>query len=547
MMDSSWSKNKFIQMKKPVLAALFALASLAANAQQNTLLSSSFWQGKPDAAAIKAEVDKGNNPAELNGSSFDPVVMAINGEASNEAIKYLLSQPGNDINKLTHDSRNYLHWAASKGNAEIIDFLLSKGAQNNNEDSHGSTPILFAAGAGQQNTKVYDLLIAKGLDLKKAVNADGANALLLAIANDPEMKLTDYFVSKGLSINSADAAGNNAFSYAARAGNIEMLKKLLAKGIKPNANAMLMAAQGSRRGANTLEVFQYLESLQLKANVTGKDGQNALHSIVRRPGQNEIIQFFLAKGVDVNQADDEGNTVFMNAAASNRDTAVLALLLPKVKDINLGNQKGLSALTMAVRSNSPEVVGYLIRKGADAKKLDKAGNSLAFYAVESYRPQLSMPMTAMGGGAAAGARPAGPAGAAPGGAGGPGGAGRGGAMGPRPEDFDNKIKALQSAGLDLKAPQENGSSLFHVAIAKNDVAILKRLQALGLDVNAKDKEGFTPLHKAALIAKNDVVLKYLLEAGAKKDAVTSFDETAFDLASENESLKKNNVSLSFLK
>lgn len=516
-------------MKKPILAAMFAMVSLALNAQQNTLLTPTFWQTKPDVITVKAAVEKGSNPSEMNGSSFDPIVMAINADAPIESIKYLLTQAGNDVNKTTHDSRNYLHWAANKGNSEIIDFLLSKGAKTNNEDSHGSTPLLFAASAGQQNTKVYDLLIAKGVDLKKAINAEGANALLLAISSDPEMKLTDYFVSKGLSINSTDAAGNNAFSYAARSGNIAMLKKLQQKGIKPNATAILMAAQGSRRGANNLELFQYLESLQLKANVTAKDGQNALHSIVRRPGQNEIIKYFLANGVDVNQVDEEGNSVFMNAAASNRDTAVLELLLPKVKNINQPNQKGLSALSAAVRGNSPEIVNYLIRKGAEVKVLDKAGNNLGFYAVESYRPQSTQPMMAMGGG----------------GQGGPGG--RGAGMGPKPEDFDNKIKALQSAGLDLKAPQENGSTLFHLAVAKNDVALLKRLQALGLDINAKDKEGFTPLHKAALIAKDDVVLKYLLEAGAQKDAATSFDETAFDLASENETLKKNNVSLTFLK
>ncbi|RZK81006.1 MAG: ankyrin repeat domain-containing protein, partial [Pedobacter sp.] len=99
----------------------------------------------------------------------------------------------------------------------------------------------------------------------------------------------------------------------------------------------------------------------------------------------------------------------------------------------------------------------------------------------------------------------------------------------------------------VKALQESGNTLYHVAIAKNDVSILKRLQPLGIDINAKNKEGFTVLHKAAMISKDDVVLKYLLSAGAKKEAVTGFDETAFDLASENESLTKNNISVTFLK
>jgi hypothetical protein len=43
------------------------------------------------------------------------------------------------------------------------------------------------------------------------------------------------------------------------------------------------------------------------------------------------------------------------------------------------------------------------------------------------------------------------------------------------------------------------------------------------------------------------MMKYLLSIGAKKEAVTNFKETAFDLASENESLTKKNVSVNFLK
>lgn len=99
----------------------------------------------------------------------------------------------------------------------------------------------------------------------------------------------------------------------------------------------------------------------------------------------------------------------------------------------------------------------------------------------------------------------------------------------------------------MSAPQENGNNLYHLAVAKNNLSLLKRLESLGLDVNAKNKEGITALHKAAMIAKDDTVMKYLLALGAKKDAVTNFEETAFSLAVENESLTKNNVSVTFLK
>ena len=490
-------------MKKIFIAA-FALFSYTAHAQKNVLLEQSFWKTSPDVNAVKAEIAKGSNPAQFNGASFDPVVMAINSGAPTETIKFLLEQPGNDINKITHDSRSYFHWAASKGNTEVMEYLVSKGIKTGTIDSHGATPLNFAAGGGQSNTKVYDICLANGADLKKDVNDAGANALLLAIANDKDFALTNYFVSKGLSLKSVDAAGNNAFSYAARSGKIDLLKALLEKGVPATDQAFLMAAQGSRGGTNTIELYQYLESIKLKPGVVGKHGETALHSVVRRPKQNDIIQYFLSKGLDVNKSDEDGNTPFLNAAAGNRDIEVLNLLVPTVKDINQVNGKGVSALALAVRGNSPEVVDYLISKGASVATVDQSGDNLAAYLVQSYSPQ-------------------------------------------RAADFTAKLKVLQDKGFKIDQAQKNGNTLYHLAVAKNDLSLIKSLQAYGVDVNAKNSEGVTPLHKAAMISKDDSILKYLVSIGAKKEILTSFEESAFDLAKENETLAKNNVTVDFLK
>ncbi|WP_295772433.1 ankyrin repeat domain-containing protein [uncultured Mucilaginibacter sp.] len=503
-------------MKKLIFATLASLVSLTTQAQNNALLNAPFWQTETSIEQVKAEISKGANPAQLNANSFDAVVMAINSKAPNETIKYLIDQPGNDVNKLTHDGRIYLHWAAMRGNDEIMTYVLNKGAKVDFVDSHGSTPLLFAASAGQPNTKVYDVLLVHGDNFKKNVNAAGANALLLAIANDKDLALTNYFTSKGIDLKTTDAAGNNAFDYAVRSGNIELLKTLQQKGLKPGPNAMLQAAQagGGRRGApappTPLSYYQYLENLGVKASASSKTGENALHYLARRAGQAETIAYFISKGANVNQADEDGNTPLMYAATINRDTAVLTALLKGVKNINQGNAKGETALTMAVRSNSPEIIMYLIAKGADVKVIDKKGNNLAYYLMESYRPQR-------GPGATAG------------------------------DEFSMKLTLLKDQGVNITAPQKDGNTLYHLAIVKNDIGLLKRLEPLGIDINAKNAEGLTALHRSAMIAKDDAMMKYLISAGAKKDAVTNFKETAYDLATENESLTKNNVSVTFLK
>jgi ankyrin repeat protein len=489
---------------KYLLTGLLALGSLGAFAQKNIFHDRAYWTSAPSVASIQENIQKGNDPAELTSSNHDPVAMAISAKAPNESIKFLLTQKGNDVNKLTHDGRTYIFWSAAAGNTEIMEYLLARGAKVNMTDDHGANPLNYAAGSGQPNTKVYDLLLSKGMDLKRDVNQNGANALLLSAGADKDFALLNYFTSKGLDINSTDADGNTIFNYVARSGKTDVLAKLIEKGVKYNDQAFLLAAQGGRGSANSLAVYQYLESLKLKPTVVGKNGETALHAIARKDKQSEIINYFISKGVDVNKADNDGNTAFMNAAAANRDLAVIELLISSVKDINQKNKDGVSALAQAIRGNSAEVVAALIAKGADVNVTDKNGDNLAFYLVQSYTPQN----------AAA---------------------------------FDGKLKLLQDKGLNLAAPQKNGNTLYHLAVAKNDLALLKKLDNLSIDKDAKNEDGYTALHRAAMTAKDDSVIKYLLEKGAKKDAKTEFDETAYDLAVENEFLAKNKVSIDFLK
>lgn len=494
-----------------VLALALSFSSLKAQ-QKNALLDQAFWKNSPNVEAVKAEIAKGNSPSEFNPFTFDPVCLAINNGAPLETIKFLIDQQGNSVSKITHDARIYLHWAAYKGNVELVQYLIGKGSDINLEDSHEATPLVFAAGAGQANPALYEAFFKAGLDAKKKYKNE-ATLLHLSIAADKDLTLANYLVTKGLSLNDADKNGYTVFDYAARSGNIKLLKTLKEKGVKHSDNALLVAAEGSRRSANTLETYQYLvDEVKIKPTATTKNGENVLHLVARKPNQTEIIKYFLQKGVEANQADKEGNNALM-VAASGEDVSTLETLLPKIKNINVANNKGETALAIALRYGSSDVVAFLLKNGADTKATDKSGNNLAYYWLQSYRPQ--------------------------------GGRGEGGR--PMPDFFEAKMKLLQEKGFNLTAAQKDGNTLYHLAVAKNDLALLQKIAALGIDLNAKNKEGMTALHKAALLAKDDTILKYLVSVGAKKDIKTDFDETAYNLAKENEFLTKNNVSVDFLK
>lgn len=489
---------------KHLLASLAFFLTFTFQAQNNTLLDRSFWKKKPSLEIVKTEINKGNDPSKLDSNAFDPVVLAINENASNDIVKFLLSQNGNDVNKITHDKRTYIFWAAYKGNIELMEYLLSKGAKTNLVDDKGYSVLNFAASSGQANTKVYDLCIKMGINPKKDVDLEGANALLLVAPYDKDMSLINYFVSKGIDVKSVDSKGNTAFNYAARAGNIQTLKNLISKGVKYDDNAMIMASIATRGTSNTIELYQYLESLQINPNAIGKNGENVLHALVRKEKQGDIINYFVSKGVDLNRADNDGNTPLINAASANKESQVINFLVSRVKNINAVNNKGVSALALAVKNNTPEIIAVLIEKGADINCVDGSGNNLASYLIQSYDVN-------------------------------------------KKDVYEAKLNLLKEKGFNVKSPQKNGNTLYHLAVAKNDLPLIQSLQVFQIDVNAQNNEGITALHKAAMVSQNDQILKYLISIGAKTEMQTNFKETAYNLASENEFLTKNKVEIEFLK
>lgn len=491
-------------IKLLIVSILFV--NVAQSQTENVFWESDFWKTNPTIEVIEQKIKEGNSPSALNPRGFDAVTYSILREAPNTVIKHLLSKPGNDVNKLTHDKRTYVFWAAYRDNIEIVNYLISKNARMDLKDSHGSSPLTFAAAAGVTNLDLYNLCIENGIDIKTDVNQYGANALLLLSPKVKDFEVINFFIKKGLSLKSEDNNGNNVFNYVARAGNKEMLEKLIKKGIsykglnKNGGNAMLFASRGSRGNYNNLDFFKYLENLGIAANITNNDGVTPLHNLAYRNNDLETFNYFISKGVDANQVNKDGNTALLNAASRN-NLEIITALSKNTKVINHTNKNGHSALTRAL-SNSPEVVSFLIKNGAEPNVIDTKGNNLAYYLIKSFN-------------------------------------------GRNLDELKQKSTILTSNGFDIKTIQKDGSTLFHLAIDANHIDLLKHINTLNIDVNAKNNDGLTALHLAAMKAKNTEIIEYLLAINANKTIKTDFEESVYDLAKENELLSEQNIN--FLK
>lgn len=535
-------------MRKLSLLTLI-LASVVVQAQtSNKLHDANFWKENPSLQEVRNIITQGNSASEMNAMDFDAVSLAINNNASTEVIAYLLQQEGNPVTKTTNHMRTYLHWATARGNAAVVKLLLEKGSEVNAPDSHDDSPLQFAAGFGMNQPAIFDLYQKAGVDLKQR-NKNGATYMMLGIPHDSTLALTDYLAGKGLSLTDTDNSGATLFDYAARTGNISTMKSLRSKGVKATAKALLMAAQGTRRAANGVDVYKYLiEEVKLKPTITDDEGNTLLHLVARKSNQLPVVSYLMGKGLNPNTLNKEGSNMLM-VAAGGSDSELMHLLLHKTPDVNTKNSKGESALTSAVNSGSTEIVRMLLGHKADVQVRDVKGNHLGYYLVQSYRPARGGAPAAM----APANRPA--ASATPAAAIQPASnqANRTApAQANRPEikpfdDFTEKMKLLISSGLDIAQPMADKSTLYHIAAQKEDLELFRKLSNLNIDINAKNLEEMTVLHKIALTAHNDKLLKYLIEKGADKKAITEFGETAYELATANEYLLNNKINIEFLK
>lgn len=483
------------------LLLVFTGASLFA---QNVFHNRDFWATKPSIDVVKQKMAEGNNILEMGPGGWDGPLLAIMADVPFETIKFILDQPGINVNVVTHHSNNYLMWTTQKGNLEVMKLLLERGSKTDIINSHGQSLLMHAALNGKADPAFYEIILKNGGDIKNDKDEEGRNVMLVAISNLKDVSFLKYFESKGLTLKDTDKKGNGLFHYAVSGGNINTLKELVAMGVsyapnKAGENAFSFIGRG-RGGRLNVELLQYLKSLGLDPKAPFANGQTLAHTAARLGADNTILGFLNENGLNLAQADKDGNTPLILAAARS-NAASLNFWLEKNK-INAVNKDGQSALSQAVANNTADVVKLLIDKGAKTDVKDKYGNDLYYTLISSYRK-------------------------------GKGSIQRAGEI----------MDLLKASGLNI--PKDG--KLLHTALNKEDKELLVKLIESGEDINAKDKDGYTVLHYAGMKSKDLDLLKFLVSKGANPKVKTELDESVLDLIAENEVLGKQKLNLDFLK
>jgi uncharacterized protein len=253
------------------------------------------------------------------------LITAVKGQ-DHEAVRALLKQRV-DVNAPQPDGATPLHWAVYLEDLDIVELLIRAGAKVNVANDVGMTPLVMACTTGQG--PIVERLLAAGAPANAAL-ARGETALMRA-ARVGSLAAVTALLAGGADVNVREhARGQTALMWAVANRHPLVVEALIAHGADVQARSDVIpvvynmggsrsAGTGNRettihqidQGGNTALLFAArsgdVESARLliaagaRVNDTGADGNTAL-IVAAHSGQASLAAFLVDSGADVNAA-----------------------------------------------------------------------------------------------------------------------------------------------------------------------------------------------------------------------------------------------------
>jgi ankyrin repeat protein len=354
-----------------------------------------------------------------------------------------------------------LHEAISRYQYGFASFLLLNKADPNNKNLNGDAPLHLAVKAGYVEGATLLLSMNANPDI---LDANHNTPLLLPIPAARRLEMIKLLLKFKANPALADNQGNTPLHKAViQSYTPEIVETLIQAGAPVNAqNAngdtpLILCVRSER--------YEYAKPLiEAKADIfkMNQAGENALKLAISK-GYQAVDSIVLPE--NVNQSDDNSNSVLMTAVSLKAPADVLKLILAKGADPNARNKALDSALHIAVRQNYAEQGVVLLDANADIFQYNSKQENPLFLALT--------------------AKPA-----------------------PLEWFFRPNVIAARDA---------NGDSVVHHAARKNLPDGIAYLVKKGADINVLNNAKETPLHTAAKYDAVDAIA-YLAHAGSSLEA-----------------------------
>ncbi|MEQ1579702.1 MAG: ankyrin repeat domain-containing protein [Steroidobacteraceae bacterium] len=280
-----------------------------------------------------------------------------------EAAKALVNGKA-DLNLVDADGSTAVILAALNGHPDVAVALLEAGADPKVADKFGRTALFVATDMNTREAEARPAPVVTGektyVDVIKTALAKGADVNATLKTPLPAMMAQSGFR------NGVLRAGATSFLRASMSADLEVMKILLAAGADP------LKATDKDDGPAKQPFFGFNTGSTTPLMAAAGVGWRDEISRGRVPDAIEAIKLLLAKGADVNQANNAGNTPLIGAAIRG-EPALVEFLLQQGANPNAKNGVGLTAMDVAMGSSdnsllpNPLVAAVLNKHKAPAK------------------------------------------------------------------------------------------------------------------------------------------------------------------------------------
>lgn len=265
-----------------------------------------------------------------------------------------------------------------------------------------------------------------------------------------------------------DENGWTLLHHAVYHGNLEIVTLLTSMGFDEHAQDTICGRKpviiAAREGH--IDIIEFFLLKGLSVNEVDKIGWTLLHYAAWK-GNSEAVRFLIQKNAQIDAKDRLlGNTPFI-VAISEGHLDVVKLLADLTADLNARGKDDRAPLHYAVLKRDLMILDFLVSRGADPNVSDKKGWTPLHYAAN--RGQLKI------------------------------------------------VEHLLDKKVNINAGDRFGWKPIHHAASNGYLEVVRFLVDKSADINAEDEDGQTPFHHAA--KKGQLrVLEFLFDRGADFDA-----------------------------